>query len=384
MGGGGGGQSSTTTYNPALLGFAQNQFASGNLAPPQNLNLHPDTMDPATQNAINMGMGAGSNGLLGQASGVAGNIASGAGAPQQSYAEPNSYLSSVQGGQYAQPGAYMSPYANSPSYGLLNSTMAGNMLHSNPIAGTGANNYLADAIHGKYLDAQNPFFQQMVEQSQQAARPGLDAAFASSGRFGSGNRQAAISDAFTRQADQLGFQNYTQERGLQQQAAQFKGGLLANNYAAERGMQNQNAMGLLNQGFNAYGNERAAQGNAAAQLSQNIGNANQSQLAGQQQQLQGAGLLSQIFGQQLSGANAAAGLQQDFNLGNWQDTANQQNYDQSKNLLGFQRFMQALQGAQGGQQVQNTGGNGALQTVGAVGGGLATAASLAASISLLV
>lgn len=82
-----------------------------------------------------------------------------------------------------------------------------------------AANYFGNVARGDYLSPNsNPFFQGMVDQSIMAARPSVDSAFASSGRLGSGAQAAAFSDAATRAATALGYQNYQNERGYQNQA----------------------------------------------------------------------------------------------------------------------------------------------------------------------
>lgn len=73
---------------------------------------------------------------------------------------------------------------------------------------------------GGFLDAGNPYFQGMVNQIGQAIRPGIDSAFASTGRMGSGAHANAFSSALADQAGKLAFQNYGAERGNQIAAAQ--------------------------------------------------------------------------------------------------------------------------------------------------------------------
>jgi hypothetical protein len=77
---------------------------------------------------------------------------------------------------------------------------------------------------GEFMAEGNPYLQRVVDQNIAAARPSLDAAFAASGRGGSGAHAAAFADAALRQSNELGYQNYQQERGYQNAAA---GALLA-------------------------------------------------------------------------------------------------------------------------------------------------------------
>lgn len=79
--------------------------------------------------------------------------------------------------------------------------------------------YLRRVTSGDYLTDQNPYFNDMVNNSIAAARPSVDAAFASSGRLGSGSHAAALADSANRTATTLGYQDYQAERQLQDQAA---------------------------------------------------------------------------------------------------------------------------------------------------------------------
>lgn len=100
---------------------------------------------------------------------------------------------------------------------------------------------IGDTLAGKYLDPNsNPYFQQsmrmaaqpVMENMQRSVMPNLDGAFARSGAFGGSAHQAALqnagqmasremADATTRVAGQ----QYAQERGMMQQAAQMAPGL---------------------------------------------------------------------------------------------------------------------------------------------------------------
>jgi hypothetical protein len=84
----------------------------------------------------------------------------------------------------------------------------------------GAANLNGYTTNGGFLSAGNPYFQGMVNQIGQAIRPGIDSAFASTGRLGSGGHANAFSSALADQAGKLAFQNYTTERGNQMAAAQ--------------------------------------------------------------------------------------------------------------------------------------------------------------------
>jgi len=76
----------------------------------------------------------------------------------------------------------------------------------------------ANTLNGSYLSASNPFFANMVQQAAQQVRPNIDSGFEASGRGGSGASANALDSAVSNTAGNLGFQNYTAERGNQQAA----------------------------------------------------------------------------------------------------------------------------------------------------------------------
>ena len=87
--------------------------------------------------------------------------------------------------------------------------------------GAAASNTLRNATtSGAFLDANNPYFSNMVGQIGNAIRPQIDSAFASSGRLGSGAHANAFASALADKAGNLAFQNYGVERQNQMQAAQ--------------------------------------------------------------------------------------------------------------------------------------------------------------------
>ena len=69
---------------------------------------------------------------------------------------------------------------------------------------------LNNTAEGNMLNA-NPYQTAMVRQAFDAARPGIDSAFASSGRLGSGAYANAIADAGARAAERIGYGGYQQE-----------------------------------------------------------------------------------------------------------------------------------------------------------------------------
>ena len=75
-----------------------------------------------------------------------------------------------------------------------------------------AMNQTLATMRGDYLNQGNPYFQGMLQNTMQKAQPAIDAAFAGGGRGISGARDAAISDAWASNAQNLGYQNYATER----------------------------------------------------------------------------------------------------------------------------------------------------------------------------
>lgn len=110
--------------------------------------------------------------------------------------------------------------------------IANSMLGANQADGTmfgltpAAMNQTMATLRGDYLNKQNPYFNQMLTQTMQAAQPSIDAAFAGSGRGISGARDAAVSDAWAKAASGLGYQDYSTERQNQLAAAAAAPGMV--------------------------------------------------------------------------------------------------------------------------------------------------------------
>lgn len=139
-------------------------------------------------------------------------------------------------------------------------------------AGQTAIGQLADTAGGSYLQG-NPYFQQMVDQSIQAARPSVDAAFASTGRLGSGAHANAFADAATRAATSLGYQNYATERQNQMAAAQALPGVIGGvGQAGIMGgqVQDQNQQSALNANVERWNYEQNLPTNKLANYMQMI------------------------------------------------------------------------------------------------------------------
>jgi hypothetical protein len=77
------------------------------------------------------------------------------------------------------------------------------------------NDALSKTLSGAYLSSGNPDFQGLITQIGQAIRPSIDGGFEANGRGGSGANANAFASALTNTAGQLGFQNYTNERQIQ-------------------------------------------------------------------------------------------------------------------------------------------------------------------------
>ena len=192
---------------------------------------------------------------------------------------------------------------------------------------------LTRTARGDFLSPEsNPAFRGMLDQTINAIRPGVDAAFAGAGRTGSGAHSAAFADAATRAGTQLAYQNYGQERQAQQQAA----GLL-------------NQFGLQDAGM------RMGAGQALAQLG----------LMPAQTALQAGGM-----------QDARAQELLDADVARW-------NFDQNREYAKVANYMQLLGNVIPGTQTQTTttrGGSGALQTLGGITSTLGALGSLGQGI----
>lgn len=169
------------------------------------------------------------------------------------------------GGPQYYPNSTVSPLGQSTQQAL--SGLEG-MAYNNPLQGA-ANNYAQNVIGGNYLN-NNPWLAGMYDNAAQAVTrnfnesvlPGISARFGMSGRSGSGLMQNAVGSAYdalgrnlTGMAQSLYGQNYANERGLQQNMAQFTPQLL------------QSQAGLYNNALQA-GQTRDAQ--AQAQLTDQV------------------------------------------------------------------------------------------------------------------
>lgn len=235
--------------------------------------------------------------------------------------------------------------------------------------------YNRSVLNGDYLTQNNPYFQDMVNNSIASARPSVDAAFASSGRLGSGSHAAAFADSANRAATTLGYQDYQNERnnqttaanslnsaalqnaGLQSLAAQADAGIAATDFSSRLSA----GQGLLSAGFQNAG----VQNNAASGLL----NSQQQDAATRMNAMQSA--VSADQGLRNSWQNAASSLVR-------ASTVPGEQYTQAANLEAanspeqrLATYIQLLNGAQGGtssQQVPVSSGSGLLTGLGAVSG----------------
>ncbi|WP_149541433.1 hypothetical protein [Siccirubricoccus phaeus] len=175
---------------------------------------------------------------------------------------------------------------------------------------------LASTANGDMI-GRNPEFQGMVDRAISAARPSIDSAFAASGRLGSGSHAAAFSDAATRMAGDLAYQNYTNERNQQLQAAttlgqsdlaaRTLGGQLAGQ-AAGADYQNINAMLQAGNITEGYGDKALTDEINRHNYQQN---ATYDQLSRYMALIQGAGTVGGTMTQPVTGGsrlgNAASG-----------------------------------------------------------------------------
>jgi hypothetical protein len=101
--------------------------------------------------------------------------------------------------------------------GNLSDTMTGEYTAGQPGAQAGRD-YYNDAISGKYLN-NNPYVNQMVGQMREGVTDSVTSRMALGGRYGSGVHQGVMAKELANAENQLRFNVYNQERGLQQQAA---------------------------------------------------------------------------------------------------------------------------------------------------------------------
>jgi len=123
--------------------------------------------------------------------------------------------------QYAPPLAQASQEVGGLLPGVVQRAEQGNPAVA---AGTG---YATDVLSGKYLDQGNPYLQQMIDQTGNDVRNQVAGALGIHGLTGGSDFQKNIANQVARNALALRYQNYGQERGLQQQTLGNVPGLAA-------------------------------------------------------------------------------------------------------------------------------------------------------------
>lgn len=90
-----------------------------------------------------------------------------------------------------------------------------------------AKGYNTDVLSGKYLDAGNPYLQDMIDRTNNSVRNQTQAAFGSRGLTNGSDYALGIADRLAANETGLRYQDYGQERGLMGQAAAQAPGLIA-------------------------------------------------------------------------------------------------------------------------------------------------------------
>lgn len=121
--------------------------------------------------------------------------------------------------------------ATNSTTGILNSTSANNpsnSFFSGMASGSGSIpglSTLNDYASGKYLSADNPYFQQMSDNIKAQVLPGINSQFSQAGRGNSGLAGRAVGQGLGDSIGSLAYQNYQQGLTQQQQAAQALSGI---------------------------------------------------------------------------------------------------------------------------------------------------------------
>lgn len=95
-----------------------------------------------------------------------------------------------------------------------------------------AQGYYGDVIGGKYLDpSSNPGLQGVLDRTSRDVTNQVNSQFSMAGRYGSGAQNDVLSRNLADAENQVLYQNYANERGLQQQAAAAPGEMQASGLA---------------------------------------------------------------------------------------------------------------------------------------------------------
>lgn len=307
----------TARAGTPLFGNAQN-VANG-VMNGSGVNTQAQNTLSNLQNGVNVGNGS-------PVSGIASGIANGSqiglapGQYDQNYtnaatdqaSNQNGYTNAALSGQQAQADTLST--ANNPATSMLQRTANGDFLNSNP--------YLNQAI----TNANAP----LIEQFKTQIAPGIDSKAALAGRTGSGaqaalrnDAESTLANAMAKNASDIAYQNYGQER-TNQLNAQNQIGALYNSDVA-------NQMNALN-ALSGTSNTQQSQRLAGTELYGNLNNSQESMRqsaannmntqynADRANQMQGMGLMNDIYNQavqnqfqnanlQMNAANSAFGNQ---------------------------------------------------------------------------
>lgn len=89
-----------------------------------------------------------------------------------------------------------------------------------PLVGQ-AGGVLSKTLSGDFLTNNNPYFGQVAEKTMNAITPRVNATFNDANRFGSGAHSLSLSSALADAVAPLAYQDYSRERGFQDQAMRF-------------------------------------------------------------------------------------------------------------------------------------------------------------------
>jgi hypothetical protein len=126
------------------------------------------------------------------------------------------------------PNSTVVPFSNQTETGLQQ--IEQRAMQGSPL-NTQAKNLTGATMNGDFLSAGNPYFGAMADRVYNQIRPKMDAQFASTNNYGTPQHQYATASALSEALAPLAFQNYSQERGAQQQASQYAPQLAATDYA---------------------------------------------------------------------------------------------------------------------------------------------------------
>jgi hypothetical protein len=122
-------------------------------------------------------------------------------------------------------------------------SQAGMGMIGNSMAGKNALDYFSGVANGDYLNAGNPYQADLDKNIIASVMPSLNSTFSNAGMAGSTLHQGAVTQGLTSGLAAPRYQNYQNERSMQQQAAGLMPGL-------ETGIgQNQLAAGQLQEGY---------------------------------------------------------------------------------------------------------------------------------------